>query len=190
VEVGLHETRDLGDHTPCPPLGTTMRGPPCLDDVWLSKGSIKYPPGSAKLGARLDREQGHHSRGQSLIGLNSAAIDSLSSWSRFVVALNTGELPITYSLGSSYCVALVGVRDSATKTRIGAHWSCSTMASERERCRCSVSIRRRNTPVRDLLAPAQGEEGAGGKEPRDGVQMVGRRIRRPNLRVKGAEWIE
>jgi hypothetical protein len=44
--------------------------------------------------------------------------------------------------------------------------------------------------VRDLPAPAQGEEGAGGKEPRDGVQMVGRRIRRPNLRVKGAEWIE
>jgi hypothetical protein len=44
--------------------------------------------------------------------------------------------------------------------------------------------------VRDLPAPAQGEEGAGGKEPRDGVQMVGCRIRRPNLRVKGAEWIE
>jgi hypothetical protein len=44
--------------------------------------------------------------------------------------------------------------------------------------------------VRDLQAPAQGEEGAGGKEPRDGVQVVGRRIRRPNLRVKGAEWIE
>jgi hypothetical protein len=33
-------------------------------------------------------------------------------------------------------------------------------------------------------------KGARGKEPKDGVQMVGRCIRRPNLRVKGAEWIE
>jgi hypothetical protein len=48
----------------------------------------------------------------------------------------------------------------------------------------------RHGPVRDLPAPAKGERGAGGKEPNDGVQMVGRRIRRPNLCVKGAEWIE